>query len=250
VNAPRPLLAALREARHVVAFTGAGVSAESGLSTFRDATTGLWSRFDPTRLATAEAFAANPDVVWGWYEWRRLRVARATPNAAHRAIAELEAKVPKATVITQNVDDLHERAGSRSPIRLHGSLFAPRCFDCGRAHAELANPPADFGDGSPLAPPRCAACGGAIRPGVVWFGEALPEGAIERALEAARDCDVLLSIGTSGAVYPAAEIPREARRHGAIIVEVNPNATDLDDVADYRLRGPAAEILPALVAAF
>lgn len=243
------LLGALRDARHVVVFTGAGVSAESGLSTFRDATTGLWSRFDPTRLATAEAFAANPDLVWGWYEWRRMKVRRAEPNAAHRALAALEAKVPRTTLITQNVDDLHERAGSRAPIRLHGSLFAPRCFDCGASAGALADPPADFEDGSPLPPPRCAACGGPIRPGVVWFGEALPEGAMQKAFGAARECDVLLSVGTSGAVYPAAEIPREARRHGAVIVEVNPNATDLDDVADYRLRGPAAEILPRLLAA-
>ena len=243
------LLSALRAARHVVIFTGAGVSAESGLATFRDAMTGLWSRFDPTRLATPEAFAANPQLVWGWYEWRRMRVRSAQPNAAHRAIAELERKVPRATLVTQNVDDLHERAGSPAPLRLHGSLFAPRCFDCGAACGALADPPAGFEDGKPLAPPRCAACGGPIRPGVVWFGEALPEGAMRRAFEAARDCDVLLSVGTSGAVYPAAEIPREARRHGAMVVEVNPNATDLDDVADYRLRGSAAEILPPLVAA-
>ncbi len=247
MNIPGPLLASLREARHVVTFTGAGVSAESGLSTFRDATTGLWSRFDPTRLATPEAFEANPELVWGWYEWRRMRVRRAEPNAAHRAIAALEAKVPKTTLITQNVDDLHERAGSRAPIRLHGSLFAPRCFSCGSGHGALADPPADFEDGKPLAPPRCASCGGSIRPGVVWFGEALPEDAMQRAFEAARDCDVLLSIGTSGAVYPAADIPRQARRAGAVIVEVNPNPTDLDDVADFRLRGPAAEILPRLL---
>ena len=249
MNPPAPLLRALRDARHVVVFTGAGVSAESGLATFRDAMTGLWSRFDPTRLATPEAFEANPALVWGWYEWRRLRVRSAEPNAAHRAIAALEAKVPKVTVITQNVDDLHERAGSRSPIRLHGSLFAPRCFDCGAAHEALADPPDDFEDGKELAPPRCGRCGGPIRPGVVWFGEALPEGAMQRSFAAARDCDVLLSVGTSGAVYPAADIPREAGRHGAIIVEVNPNATDLDDVADYRLRGKATEVLPALVEA-
>ena len=249
MSVPAPLLSTLREARHVVVFTGAGVSAESGLSTFRDATTGLWSRFDPTRLATPEAFAANPELVWGWYEWRRMRVRRAEPNAAHRAIAALEAKVPKATLITQNVDDLHERAGSRAPIHLHGSILAPRCFDCGSAHGALADPPADFEDGKPLAPPRCASCGGPIRPGVVWFGEALPQGEMQRAFDAARECDVLLSIGTSGAVYPAADIPREARRNGATIVEVNPNPTDLDDIADFRLRGPAAEILPRLLAA-
>jgi NAD-dependent protein deacetylase/lipoamidase len=243
----KPILTALREARHVVVFTGAGVSAESGLATFRDALTGLWSRFDPTRLATAEAFEANPELVWGWYEWRRLRVAKAEPNAAHVAIAALEAKVPKATVVTQNVDDLHERAGTRAPIRLHGSLFAPRCFVCHSAYGALADPPADFEDGRPLSPPRCPACSGPIRPGVVWFGEALPEEAMRRAFEAARDCDLLLTVGTSGAVYPAADIPREARRNGATIVEVNPNPTDLDDIADFRLRGPAAEILPRLL---
>jgi NAD-dependent deacetylase len=242
------LLKRLREARHVVIFTGAGVSAESGLATFRDALTGLWSRFDPTQLATPEAFEANPDLVWGWYEWRRQRVARASPNAAHRAIAAIEAKAPETTLITQNVDDLHERAGSRSPIRLHGSLFAPRCFDCSRACALPPDLPADFEDGTPLTPPRCVHCGGPIRPGVVWFGEMLPEAALKQAFGAARACDVLLSVGTSGAVYPAADIPREARRHGAAIVQVNPNATELDDIADFRLQGPAAAILPPLIA--
>ena len=234
--------AALRAARHVVVFTGAGVSAESGIPTFRDALTGLWSRFDPAQLATAGAFERDPALVWGWYEWRRALVARAEPNAAHRAIAAMGSRVPKLTLVTQNVDDLHERAGSR-PLRLHGSLFAPLCFDCARP---AESPPLLHAEEARLEPPRCA-CGGRIRPGVVWFGEALPSDVMESAFEAAGDCDVLLSVGTSSVVYPAAEIPRVAARSGAVVIQVNPDPTPLDGVATYNLRGAAGAVLPALV---
>jgi len=236
--------AALRAARHVVVFTGAGVSAESGIPTFRDALTGLWSRFDPAQLATAEAFESDPSLVWGWYEWRRAMVAKAAPNAAHRAIAAMAAQVPKLTVVTQNVDDLHERAGSRA-LRLHGSLFAPRCFDCARA---AEPPPLLHAEQARLEPPRCA-CGGRIRPGVVWFGEALPADAMEPAFAAAGDCDVLISVGTSSVVYPAADIPRVAARSGAVVIQVNPDPTALDGMATYNLRGAAGAVLPALVRA-
>lgn len=236
------LEAALRSARHVVVFTGAGVSAESGIPTFRDALTGLWSRFDPSQLATADAFRRDPALVWGWYEWRRALVAKAAPNPGHYAIAELAKRVPRLTLVTQNVDDLHERAGS-TPLRLHGSLFAPRCSDCG---APAAAPAFAQGEGR-IDPPRCA-CGGLVRPGVVWFGEALPEDTLEAAFEAARECDVLLSVGTSSVVYPAADIPHAAAQSGAVVVQVNPDQTPLDTVATFSLRGTAGAVLPRLVA--
>lgn len=165
----------LREAKHVVVFTGAGASAESGIPTFRDALSGLWERFDPAQLATPEAYRANPSLCWGWYEWRRRKVELAQPNDAHRAIADLVKHVPKLTVVTQNVDDLHERGGSLEVIHLHGSLNSPRCIDCGLAHT-LALPFNTLPEGGArLEPPQCSACNGFIRPGIVWFGEMLHE---------------------------------------------------------------------------
>ncbi|MEV6342675.1 NAD-dependent deacylase [Actinoplanes sp. NPDC051851] len=239
----------LDSARHVVVFTGAGISAESGVPTFRDALTGLWSRYDAQSLATPQAFAEDPELVWGWYEWRRRLVERVTPNAGHRAVAALESRAPRVTVITQNVDDLHERAGSASPIHLHGSLFAPRCARCSHPSGAASSPtPVGAEDeGSRIAPPICPRCSGHIRPGVVWFGEALPEEALESAVRAATDCDVLLTVGTSGLVYPAAEIPRLAARAGAAVIQINPQPTPLDPIARVNLHGPAAEILPALL---
>ena len=233
----------LRDARHVVVFTGAGVSAESGIPTFRDALTGLWERFDASDLASEDAFRRDAALVWGWYEWRRMMVMRAQPNAAHRAIAALTDKVPKLTLVTQNVDDLHERAGSVALIHLHGSLFAPRCLDCGHPFAFGSDLPVEPEGGRRLAPPSCDHCGGFVRPGVVWFGEQLPEAALAAAFDAARACDVLLSVGTSSVVYPAAQVPVEAHRAGAKVVQVNPNATGLDAVADFNLRGTAARVL-------
>jgi NAD-dependent deacetylase len=242
----------LGQARRIVVFTGAGISAESGVPTFRDDLTGLWARFDAQRLATLEAFHADPDLVWGWYEWRRARVRRAQPNPGHLAVAAIEAMVPGSVVITQNVDDLHERAGSRAPIHLHGSLFAPRCV------ADDAHPAAfpdteqeesaDLGEGRRMPPPRCARCGALVRPGVVWFGEALPEAALAAAIEAAAGCDVLLTVGTSGVVYPAAEIPLIAAHSGATVMQINPEPTSLDQVCAINVRGTAAQALPALVA--
>ncbi|MCU7725152.1 NAD-dependent deacylase [Actinoplanes sp. KI2] len=242
----------LRDAKRVVVFTGAGMSAESGVPTFRDALTGLWARFDPKSLATPEAFAAEPALVWGWYEWRRAEVLRARPNAGHDAVAAIEAHVPDTVVITQNVDDLHERAGSRTPIHLHGSLFTPRCSSCDRPAPPPATTPAPAGpheelDGR-LPPPSCADCGAPVRPGVVWFGEQLPTHALSAATEAVFGCDLLFTVGTSGLVYPAAEIPYVAARSGATVVQVNPEPTALDAVADVNLRGTAAQILPDLVA--
>ncbi|SBT40476.1 SIR2 family NAD-dependent protein deacylase [Micromonospora auratinigra] len=240
--------ALLARARRVVVFTGAGMSAESGVPTFRDALTGLWHRYDPQSLATPQAFAADPDLVWGWYEWRRSAVRRARPNAGHLAVAAIEAHVPQPLVVTQNVDDLHERAGSPDPVHLHGSLFAPRCCAC--AHPAPAGADADEpAGGRRLPPPRCVRCCAPVRPGVVWFGEALPQAALDTAATAAADCDVLLTVGTSALVYPAAEIPRTAARAGAAVVQVNPGPTPLDPVATLNLRGPAAEVLPAVVGA-
>lgn len=243
----------LGSARRVVVLTGAGISAESGVPTFRDGLTGLWARFDPLQLATAEAFHADPDLVWGWYEWRRARVSRAEPNPGHLAIATIQTRIPGSTVVTQNVDDLHERAGARPVIHLHGSLFAPRCVAAAAHPAaveetsddELAQPP----EGRRMPPPRCASCAAPVRPGVVWFGEALPEEALTAAVDAAAACDVLLAVGTSGVVYPAAEIPGVAARSGATVVQVNPQPTPLDQVCAITLRGTAAQVLPALVAA-
>lgn len=237
---PQELAGALRKARRVAALTGSGVSAESGVPTFRDAYkgSGLWERFDPEELATPEAFARNPKLVWEWYSWRRELVAGAEPNPAHRALAELERRVPLFTLITQNVDGLHRRAGSENVIELHGNILRTVC--------SAERTPQEPGEGSP---PRCPRCGAPLRPDVVWFGEALPPGAMEAASEAARGCEVFLCAGTSGVVYPAAGLPREAAESGALLVEVNPEPTPVTPLAEFVLRGRAGEVLPALVAA-
>jgi len=241
------LCSALLDARHVVVFTGAGVSAESGIPTFRDALTGLWETFDAEMLATPEAFLRDPPLVWGWYEWRRKLVMRARPNPAHLAIARLAALVPRLTVVTQNVDDLHERAGSSGVIHLHGSFFSPRCFTCSSPHLLTPGEPDQPDGGRRLEPPRCGHCGGRIRPGVVWFGEALPEDAYARAAQAVRDCDVMFSIGTSSVVYPAAALPFAAAERGAKVIQINPAATDLDAVACFNLRGSAGTVMDRLI---
>lgn len=221
---PDPLIDVIRNARNIVVFTGAGVSAESGIPTFRDSLTGLWERFDAASLATPEAFCADPALVWGWYEWRRMKVLQAQPNPAHKAIAELARHVPNLTLITQNVDDLHERAGSTEVLHLHGSLHQPRCFECGKAPEQPQGMPTEPESGRRLQPPHCLTCGGLLRPGVVWFGESLPANALSAAFAAAQQCDLLLSVGTSGVVYPAAEVPKQAWQAGAVVVHVNPQA--------------------------
>ena len=239
----------LRAARRIVVLSGAGVSAESGIATFRDAQTGLWQRFRAEELATPEAFRHDPALVWGWYEWRRMQVLRAAPNPAHHAIAALAGRIPALTVVTQNVDDLHERAGSRDVVHLHGSLHAPRCSACAEPFALAPGIPAEPEGGRRLEPPRCASCGAAVRPGVVWFGESLPRVAWLRAQRAVEDCELLLTVGTSGLVHPAAGLPALARRAGATVVVVNPEPSALDAVAHHVLRGPAGEQLLALLAA-
>ncbi|KJJ94485.1 NAD-dependent deacetylase [Pseudomonas sp. 21] len=241
------LLDALRKARHVVVFTGAGVSAESGIPTFRDRLTGLWQRFDAASLATAEAFRADPTLVWGWYEWRRSVVHRAQPNPAHLAIAALANKVPKLTLITQNVDDLHERAGSHDVTHLHGQLERPRCFDCQREPEAALPVPDEPEAGRRVPPPACAHCGGPLRPGVVWFGESLPMDALDHAFQAAEHCDLLISVGTSGVVYPAAEIPQMAWRAGATVLHINPAPGPLHAERDFALASAAGIALPALL---
>lgn len=244
---PAPLIETLRNARHVVVFTGAGVSAESGIPTFRDALTGLWERFDAASLATPEAFHADPALVWGWYEWRRMKVLQAQPNPAHRAIAELSRHVPRLTLVTQNVDDLHERAGSDEVIHLHGSLHQPRCFECGEAPNEPLGMPDEPEGGRRVQPPRCSACAGPLRPGVVWFGESLPVDQMNTAFAAAEHCDVLISVGTSGLVYPAAEMPGLAWRASATVLHVNPQARASHSEREYALAGPAGDKLPELI---
>ena len=246
---PPDLIAALQSAKHLVVFTGAGVSAESGIPTFRDALTGLWERFNAEDLATPGAFRKDRELVWGWYEWRRMKVLRSQPNPAHLAIAELAKRVPKLTVITQNVDDLHERAGSTDVLHLHGSLHSPRCFACGRAHTFADGLPDEPGGGRRLTPPSCSHCGGFVRPGVVWFGEDLPVRELRRAFKTAQECDVLFVIGTSGLVQPAARIPSLAKQAGASVVQINPTPTKLDSECTWSLRGAAGDIMPRLLQA-
>lgn len=239
---PAALVTIVREARVIAVLTGAGVSAESGVPTFRDAQTGLWAKFDPLELATPSAFARNPKLVWDWYAMRRDMVGRVAPNPGHVALADLEARAPDFLLATQNVDGLHRRAGSRRVVELHGNITRVKCSRDGTP-VERWDAPAS-GE-----PPRCSGCGAFLRPDVVWFEEMLPEDALAAASSAAERCDVLLVAGTSAEVYPAAELPSRARRHGAVIVEINPNLTALSAQADYTLRGPAGVVLPALVAA-
>jgi NAD-dependent deacetylase len=236
---PPALIVALRDAVSVVALTGSGVSAESGVPTFREAQSGLWERYDPQELATPEAFDRDPRLVWEWYEWRRKLVSEAEPNPGHLALAELERRTPNFTLITQNVDGLHERAGSRAVIELHGNILRSKCSREG----VLSEPE----DGDESVPPRCPRCGANLRPDVVWFGEMLPPGMLDAASEAARGCDLLLSVGTSSLVYPAAALPYEALESGATLVEINPSETPLTQYATFALQSRAGEALPNLL---
>lgn len=241
-------LGALRErvqaAQRIVVLTGAGMSAESGIPTFRDALTGFWSRFDPMQLASEEGFRANPQRVWNWYAERRSGVRAARPNPGHLALGAFAQRHPgRLTVVTQNVDDLHQRAGNTDAIRLHGDILEDRWIDtCPR----LSGPACDTAWATPGEPPRCQDCGNAVRPGVVWFGENLPLGAL-LAAEAAADCaELMLVVGTSGAVWPAAGLAARARRAGAWVAIVNPDETEIDGDAHQLVRGTAAQVLPGL----
>jgi NAD-dependent deacetylase len=237
----RELLKALADADRVTVLTGAGVSAESGVPTFRDAQTGLWANFKPEDLATPGAFRRNPRLVWEWYDWRRKRVADARPNPAHVALAEMEGLFTEFHLITQNVDGLHQRGGSRHVIELHGNITRTRCFNEGNLVANWS----DTGD----IPPKCPKCGGPLRPDVVWFEEPMPEAEMELAMKASTNCDVFFSVGTSALVYPAAALPFEALNCGATLCEINPHPTPLTDKAQFVLPGAAGVVLPELLAA-
>ncbi len=236
---PEPLLETLRAAHRVTALTGSGISAESGVPTFRDAQTGLWSNYPPEDLATPEAFRKNPRMVWEWYAGRRQRIAQVRPNAGHLALACMEALYPGFTLVTQNVDGLHQQAGSRNVIELHGNLQRTKCFD--------ENLPVETWHETGDNPPRCPRCGGLLRPDVVWFGEQLPAEALRAATQAAKNSEVFFSIGTSSLVEPAASLSYLALQAGACLIEINPNRTPLSASAAYTLSGPAGEVLPALL---
>lgn len=234
---PSALIAALRDARHVCILTGAGVSAESGVPTFREAQDGLWSKYQAEELATPDAFLADPVLIWRWYRWRRDLVAEAEPNPGHYAIAQLADLIPRLTLVTQNVDNMHQRAGSKDVIEFHGNIFEDRCFADGSLQV---------GDDT-TAVPVCGECGANLRPGVVWFGEAIPEQALNESCAAASDCELFLSVGTSSLVYPAAGLADLAKQNGAMVAEINPNPTMNAANFDYSIAGNSGVILPELV---
>jgi NAD-dependent deacetylase len=229
--------AAVRSAKRIAALTGAGVSAESGIPTFRS-NGGFWRNNRFQDLATPEGFARDPKFVWEWYEERRRGIAATRPNAGHEALARIEERAPAFTLITQNVDGLHDAAGSKNVIKLHGDIWGLRCTKCGGERVSR-------GELNDL-PPYCE-CGGMLRPGVVWFGEDLPPGAMERAADAVRRAEVLIVAGTSAQVYPAAGLIPLALRGGATVIEINPEQTDFSDDVTIALRGKSAEILPQMV---
>ena len=239
----------MTDMRNIVILTGAGISAESGIDTFRDAG-GLWEQHRVEDVATPEGFARDPDLVLRFYDMRREAIQTKQPNPAHEALARLDRDWDgELLIVTQNVDDLHERAGSRDVLHLHGSLHHPRCSRCAAPFELAPAPPVEATEGRRLAPPRCLQCGGAVRPGIVWFGESLPVAALETAFAAAADCDLLLSVGTSGVVYPAAQVPEIALHNGATVVHVNPDPQALGGTDEWLLAGAAGEILPALLQA-
>jgi len=238
---PSSLLDELRKAKKVGVLTGAGVSKESGVSTWREAQTGIWSQYRPEDLATPEAFEADPELVWKWYSRLRQLMGKAKPNPGHVALAEMARRFEAFTLITQNIDGLHQQVGSQDVVELHGRLARTKCYPENRVVEDWED------DGS--VPPRCPHCKGMLRPDIVWFGEQLPAEAIDRAYEVARHCDVFFSVGTSSLVYPAADLPFQALRRGAVVVEVNPDETPLSGQADFVLRGPSGEVLPQLVEA-
>jgi NAD-dependent deacetylase len=228
----------LAQADAIAILTGAGISAESGVPTFRGAE-GLWKDYKPEELATPEAFARDPKLVWEWYDWRRGIIAKATPNPAHKALVQLEIRKPRFTLITQNVDGLHDLAGNGKILKLHGDIWRMRCTACGANFPNRRVP-------LPKIPPHCA-CGGLARPGVVWFGEPLPEGMIKEAEHAASSAKVFLVIGTAAVVNPAASLIPYAKQSGAKVIEVNPEPSAATTFVDCHLQGPAGEILPKLI---
>lgn len=261
---PAELAEAVRSARRVVVLSGAGISAESGVPTFRDAQTGLWERFSPEQLASEDAWWADPALVWSWYQWRARMVRTCAPNPGHRAVGQWQRALARTggslQVVTQNVDDLHERGGAEVLSHLHGSLFEYRCAECGEPADHDPGAAGERQDGAPLAgqeedlenllltpPPDCEHCAdGLLRPGIVWFGEMLSTDALDRAYFALDQCDLAVVVGTSAVVQPAASLPFVALGAGAAVVEVNPEVTEFTSAATWHLSGPAGMVLPAL----
>jgi len=229
----------IRSSSRITVLTGAGVSAASGVPTFRGRE-GLWNNFSAEQLATAEAFRRDPKLVWEWYSWRRELISRCQPNAAHLVLAAWSRRFTGFTLITQNVDGLHERAGTQYVIRFHGSIWEVSCWNrC------ASSPPRWWDDSVPLPsiPPLCPHCGGITRPGVVWFGENIDPSIADRSLKAAR-CDLFLTVGTSALVYPAAGLTFDAKTQGAFTVEINPEATPASGSVDLAIQEPAEAVLP------
>ena len=237
----------LQKAKKVVFFTGAGISSDSGIPTYREKLSGIWAGYDPRDLETAKAFRENPALVWGWYLWRRLRVAQAEPNAAHLAIPRMANSQRQVSVITQNIDDLHERARSLNVVHLHGSLAMPKCFACHRPAVVSPDQSAIPDEGALIEPPRCQRCNGKMRPAVVWYGEDLPPQAWKAAVLLVKDCDLLISVGTSGIVMPAAGLPDLALSSGASVIHVNKADVAMGEQKELMLIGAAAEVLPSLL---
>jgi len=235
LDAVRALIA---PARSIVVLTGAGISAESGVPTFRGPG-GLWREYRAEDLATPGAFERDPKLVWEWYDWRRQKIAPATPNLGHYALVTLEKRALELTLITQNVDGLHPAAGSRNLLEIHGNLWRTRCLSCGDVRENRETPIGRI-------PPRCR-CDGMLRPDVVWFGESLPEDLLHKAFRAVETCDLMLVVGTSGIVQPAASMADSVLARGAPVVEINLDPTPLSDHATYALHGKAGEILPRLI---
>jgi NAD-dependent deacetylase len=239
----------IHEADKVAILTGAGVSKESGVPTFRDAMEGLWAQYDPQELATPIAFLANPKLVWDWYQWRREMVNKAKPNPGHLALAQLHQYKTQVHLITQNVDDLHEQAGSKDVIHLHGKIAQSKCFyNCQGDPTIIDISKIEYDKDA--GPPPCPHCGRHVRPDVVWFGESLLRDEYGRAWKATENCAVMLVVGTSGLVSPASHLPSMAKNHGAKIVEVNPDETPITPLADFRLKGASGEMLPKVIEAF
>lgn len=234
------LIERIIKSRRCVVLTGAGISAESGVPTFRGQE-GLWGKFKPEELASMNAFMANPEVVWNWYNWRRELIAKVQPNAGHLALVEIEKIFEKFVLVTQNVDNLHALAGSKSILELHGNIYRNKCVDCDVLF-EFA------GDIDPNNIPSCRLCGGKIRPDIVWFGEMLEPEIINTALARSEAADVFFSVGTSALVHPAATLPIVAKNHGAVLVEINAEPTPLTELADFNFLGKSGEILPKLAA--
>lgn len=237
-----------RNARRIAVLTGAGMSTESGIPTFRDPDNGLWAHANPAELATPEAWEADPAYVWAWYRWRGVLMNRVAPNPGHKALATWAQRPGiQMTIGTQNIDNLHERAGSRDVHHLHGSIFAVHCAHCGEPAQDTQ--PLPTTDVPRLDPPRCPACGGLIRPSVVWFGEVLPAEPFLKAQDAVLDADLVLLIGTSNSVYPAAQLPFDALNAGIAVVEIGPNETEFTDFTSYVVREKCGAALPALLEA-